>query len=231
MTPQLTTPRLPSTNSPGLKLLLICALALVMVLPSFFVSSLVDERAQRLAPQPTATQLQHLPGTAIPLVSTYRSVNRSLKYVLLFLGLVFGTYFGLEVTTGKQVHPAQYVLVGIAQLIFYLLLLSFAEKIGFDFAFLLAGSATIALLATNASWVFAARTYGRKALAAFLPLYTFIYLLLRLENDALLIGAIASFVTITAIMYLTRRIDWYNAAAQPLPVPPGSVPSSPPLAM
>ncbi len=221
----------PSTRSPGLKLLLICALAFVMVLPSFFVSGLVEDRAQRLASQPSVTEQQHLPGTAIPMVSTYRSVSRSLKYVLLFLGLVFGTYFGLEVTTGKQVHPAQYVLVGIAQLIFYLLLLSLAEKIGFDLAFLLAGSATVALLSTNASWVFGAPTYGRQALAAFLPLYTLIYLLLRLENDALLIGAIASFVTITAIMYLTRRIDWYHTAAQPLPVSSGSIPPYPPVSL
>ena len=66
----------------------------------------------------------------------YRSVTRSLKYVLLFLGLVFLTYFVFEATTGKRVHPAQYVLVGTAQIIFYLLLLSLSEKMGFDIAFL-----------------------------------------------------------------------------------------------
>ena len=60
------------------------------------------------------------------------------------------SYFVFEVTTGKRVHTAQYVLVGIAQIIFYLLLLSFAERIGFDWAFLIAGSATVSLLSTNA---------------------------------------------------------------------------------
>ena len=75
----------------------------------------------------------------------YQSVSRSLKYVLLFIGLLFLSYFVFEVTTGKRVHPAQYVLVGIAHMIFYLLLLSLAERIGFDWGFLVGGGATVAL--------------------------------------------------------------------------------------
>lgn len=146
-------------------------------------------------------------------MDSYRSVTRSLKYVLLFLGLVFLTYFVFEATTGKRVHPAQYVLVGTAQLIFYLLLLSLSEKIGFDSAFLLAGSATVALLATNAGWIFRSRLQGTRALTTFSLLYTLIYLLLRLEEDALLIGAIASFLAVAAVMFFTRRIDWYSFLA------------------
>jgi inner membrane protein involved in colicin E2 resistance len=61
------------------------------------------------------------------------------KSVLLFVGLVFLTYFVFEVTTRKRVHPAQHVLVGVAQMIFYLLLLSMSERIGFDWGFLTAG--------------------------------------------------------------------------------------------
>ena len=64
----------------------------------------------------------------IEVADPYQSVNRSLKYVLLFLGLVFLSYFIFEVTTGKRVHPAQYILVGIAQIIFYLLLLSLRKE-------------------------------------------------------------------------------------------------------
>lgn len=89
-------------------------------------------------------------GTSfVEVASPYQSVNRSLKYVPLFLGLVFLSYFIFEVTTGKRVHPAQYILVGVAQIIFYLLLLSFAERIGFDLGFLVAGIASVGLLATN----------------------------------------------------------------------------------
>jgi inner membrane protein len=147
----------------------------------------------------------------IEVADPYQSVTRSLKYLLLFLGLVFLSYFVFEVTTGKRIHPAQYVLVGIAQVIFYLLLLSFAERIGFDFGFLLAGGATVILLAANTGWIFASRLQGPRALGVFGLLYTLIYLLLRLEDDALLVGAIASFLAVAAVMYFTRRIDWYSS--------------------
>jgi inner membrane protein len=147
----------------------------------------------------------------IEVADPYQSVNRSLKYVTLFLGLIFLSYFVFEVTTGKRVHPAQYVLVGIAQIIFYLLLLSLAERIGFDFGFLFAGAATVVLLSANAGWVFSSRLQGVRALAIFTLLYALIYLLLRLEDNALLVGAIASFLALAAAMYLTRSIDWYSS--------------------
>ena len=149
----------------------------------------------------------------VELADPYQSVNRSLKYVLLFLGLLFLSYFIFEVTTGKRVHPAQYILVGIAQIIFYLLLLSFAERIGFDFGFLLAGSATVILLSANAGWIFESRIQGLRALLSFGLLYALIYILLRLEDNAILVGAIASFLAVAAAMYFTRGIDWYSQLA------------------
>ena len=217
-----------NSRSMGMKLILISVLALFMTIPSFFVSGLVDERSQ--GPANAVQQAkdhvggQQLLGSPIKLVDSYRSVTRSLKYVLLFLGLVFLTYFVFEATTGKRVHPAQYVLVGTAQLIFYLLLLSLAEKIGFDLAFLLAGGATVALLSTNAGWVFVSRSQGLRALVIFSLLYTLIYLLLTLQDDALLIGAISSFLAVATVMYFTRRLDWYSslsglATPEPPPAP------------
>jgi inner membrane protein len=147
----------------------------------------------------------------IELADPYQSVNRSLKYVLLFLGLVFLSYFIFEATTGKRVHPAQYILVGIVQIIFYLLLLSFTERIGFDYGFMLAGAATVILLSMNAGWIFSSRPQGVRALVVFTLLYTLIYLLLTLEDNALLVGAIASFLAVAAAMYFTRGIDWYSS--------------------
>lgn len=147
----------------------------------------------------------------IEVADPYQSVNRSLKYLPLFVGLVFLSYFIFEVTARKRVHPAQYVLVGLAQLIFYLLLLSMAERIGFDWGFLLAGSATVLLLSVNAKWIFRTLAQGLRALAVFSLLYVFIYLLLRLEDNALLVGAVASFLAMTAVMYFTRGIDWYSS--------------------
>ena len=159
-------------------------------------------------------------GTSfVEVADPYQSVSRSRKYVLLFVGLVFLSYFVFEVTTGKRVHPAQYCLVGLAQIIFYLLLLSLAERVGFDAAFGLAGAATVGLLSFNASWIFASRIYGVKALAVFTFLYTSIYMLLRLEDNALLVGAIASFFAIAVTMYLTRKIDWYGVVGIRRPEP------------
>jgi inner membrane protein len=147
----------------------------------------------------------------IEVADPYQSVNRSVKYALLFVGLLFLSYFVFEATSGKRVHPAQYILVGLAHMIFYLLLLSLAERIGFDWGFLAAGGATVLLLSANAKWIFASLAQGMRALFVFSLLYLFIYLLLRLEDNALLIGAVASFLAVAAVMYCTRNLDWYSA--------------------
>ncbi len=140
----------------------------------------------------------------------YQSVARSLKYALLFVGLVFLAYFLFETMTRRRVHPAQYVLIGLAQIIFYLLLLSIAEQVGFDWAFLAAAGATVTLISAYAGWVFESRRQGVIAFVAFTLLYALIYILMRLEDFALLVGAVASFAAITAVMYFTRKIDWYG---------------------
>ena len=155
----------------------------------------------------------------VELADPYQSVTRSLKYALLFIGLVFLSYFLFEVSTGKRIHPAQYILIGVAQLIFYLLLLSVAERVGFDFAFAISAVATVSLISSYAGWILDSRRYGVRALAAFSALYGFIYLLLRLEDQALLLGAIASFAAIAAAMYFTRHMDWYSSAGK-LPLRP-----------
>ena len=149
----------------------------------------------------------------VEVADPYQSVDRSLKYALLFLGMVFLSYFVFEATTRKSVHPAQYVLVGIAQLIFYLLLLSFAERIGFNYGFLIAGGATVSLLSVNAAWIFESRMQGVRAFAIFSLLYTMIYLLLTLEDNALLVGSVASFLVVAAAMYFTRTIDWWGSVS------------------
>jgi inner membrane protein len=153
----------------------------------------------------------------IEVADPYQSVNRSVKYAFLFVDLLFLAYFVFEVTAARRVHAAQYILVGVAHMIFYLLLLSFAERIGFDWAFLVAGGATVILLSANAKWIFASLAQGIRAFAVFSLLYFFIYLLLRLEDNALLVGAVASFLAVATVMYFTRRIDWYSSIARTNP--------------
>jgi inner membrane protein len=157
---------------------------------------------------------QASPGVSfVEPANPYQSVARSLKYALMFVGLVFLAYFIFETTQKRRVHPAQYVLIGLAQIVFYLLLLSIAERIGFDLAFLVAAGATVGLISAYAGWVFASRRQGAIALVAFSLLYGLIYVLMRLEDLALLVGALASFAAIAAVMYVTRRLDWYGAPA------------------
>jgi len=159
----------------------------------------------------SALDLSAMGISFVEVADPYQSVSRALKYALLFIGLLFLSYFVFEATAGKRVHPAQYVLVGVAHMIFYLLLLSLAERFGFDWGFLVAGGATVLLLSANAKWIFTSRVQGLRALFVFSLLYFFIYQLLRLEDNALLVGAVASFLTIAAVMYFTRNIDWYSS--------------------
>ncbi|HEV2619443.1 MAG TPA: inner membrane CreD family protein [Acidobacteriaceae bacterium] len=212
----------PSTNnlvsrSLGTKFFVVTLLAVIMSLSGFFVEGLTTERSDIhgvLASSSTENAPEQ-PKTVlgVRLADSYRSIHRSLHYITLFLGLVFLTYFLFEVLTGTRVHPAQYVLVGIAQTIFYLLLLSLAEHIGFDLSYLVAGASTVALFSVNTEWVFRSRKLGLRALAVFTTLYVFIYVLLRVEAYALLVGAIASFAAVAAAMYITRNVDWYENSA------------------
>jgi inner membrane protein len=159
-------------------------------------------------------QSQGLGVSFVQPADAYQSVGRALKYAILFVGLVFLAYFLFETQNGRRVHPAQYVLIGLAQMVFYLLLLSLGEQIGFDWAFLAAAGATVSLISLYAAWVFESRRQGVVAFGAFSLLYGLIYVLLRLEDFALIVGSLASFAAIAAVMYFTRGIDWYGQTAK-----------------
>jgi inner membrane protein len=140
----------------------------------------------------------------------YVGVQRALRYCLLFIGTVFLAYFLFEATGGGRAHPAQYLLVGLAQCVFYLLLLAFAEKWGFDLAFLIAAVPTVALSSWYAAGVFKSTAKGVQALVAFSGVYGLMYVLMTLEDQALLAGALTAFAAIAAVMWLTRRVNWYG---------------------
>lgn len=144
-------------------------------------------------------------------VNPYQNVTRALKYAVLFIGLVFLAYFLFEVIVGVRVHAAQYVLIGLAQCIFYLLLLAFAEHVGFTMAFMIAAFATILATAGYAGAVFGARKYSVRAAAVFASVYGLLYVLMRMQDFALMVGALTAFVAIAGTMYLTRNINWYGA--------------------
>lgn len=146
-------------------------------------------------------------------VNPYQNVNRALKYAVLFIGMVFLAYFLFETLVGVKVHAAQYVLVGLAQSVFYLLLLAFAEHIGFTLAFLLSAGATVFITSAYAGVVFG-KSYTLKAGAVFMSTYGLLYVLMRIEDFALMVGALASFVAIAATMHLTRNVNWYGSVQE-----------------
>jgi inner membrane protein len=147
----------------------------------------------------------------------YNSVMRALKYAVMFVGLVFLTFFVFEALSGQRLHPAQYILIGLAQMVFYLLLLSLSEWIGFDFAFAAAATATVGLIGLYAGWAFRSTAYQLQALGIFTAVYGLIYLLMRLEDFALLAGSLAAFIGLALAMWLTRRLDWYGGRVDDKP--------------
>ena len=145
--------------------------------------------------------------------SPYKAVNRALKYALMFIGVVLLTFFLIEAIIGIRAHPAQYILLGGAQVVFYLMTLALAEQIGFDAAFFFTAIATVTLSGFYAASVFGKRQYGFVAFGAFSSAYGLIYLLMKSEDYALLIGSTTAFAAIALTMYITRNLDWYGVAA------------------
>jgi inner membrane protein len=145
----------------------------------------------------------------IATVDHYRMAGRSVKYAGLFLLLTFATVWLVEVLCAMQVHPIQYLLLGGALCVFYLLELSLSEHLGFGRAYLLATLAVVAQVGGYTAAVL--RSRGRAAIVAGMvaALYGYLYVLLNNEDYALLIGSLGVFAILAAIMYLTRRVDWY----------------------
>jgi inner membrane protein len=140
----------------------------------------------------------------------YQQSDRAVKYAVLFVVLTFMVFFLWEVFSATLLHPMQYAFVGFAMCVFYLLLVSIAEHLGFDAAYLIASSVTTALIAGYARAVLRGAAQALSVLAALSVLYGFLYLLLRLEDYALLAGSVGLFLVLALVMFITRRMNWYE---------------------
>ena len=145
----------------------------------------------------------------LSILDAYRYVERSIKYGVLFLVLVFTTFFLFEVTARQRIHPFQYLMVGAALSLFYLLLLSISEFIGFSWAYLTAGVASTLLITWYCRFFLGGGVRTLMIGAGLTGVYTFLYITLRQQDYALLMGAIALFVVLAIVMYVTRKVDWY----------------------
>ena len=145
-------------------------------------------------------------------VNPYVLSDRAIKYGLLFVVLTFAAV-GLAETLGRdrlrRVHPVQYALVGLVLCLFFLLLLSLSEHIAFGWAYALACAACVPLLGVYAGHAFGRARDGWTFGGAMALLYAMLYVLLQREQTALLIGSLGLFAAVAAVMWLTRRVDWY----------------------
>lgn len=154
--------------------------------------------------------------TMIQPADGYAKTDRCIKYAILFIGLTFSLFFIIELMQKKPLHPVQYLLVGLALVVFYTLLLSFSEFISFDASYIIAAVAIILLITFYAYAHFkSAKTAGVFG-GALVLLYGFTFVLIRLEDTALLIGSIGLFLILALAMYASRKINWYGEEALPL---------------
>ncbi|MEP6604311.1 MAG: cell envelope integrity protein CreD [Spartobacteria bacterium] len=145
----------------------------------------------------------------LSVLDAYRYIERSIKYGVLFLVLVFTTFFLFEVTARQKIHPFQYLMVGAALCLFYLLLLSVSEFIGFGWAYLIAAVASTILITWYCRFFLGGGVRTLMIGAGLAGVYTFLYITLRQQDYALLMGAIALFIVLAIVMYVTRKVDWY----------------------
>jgi inner membrane protein len=150
--------------------------------------------------------------TLVQPADQYAKTMRCVKYAILFIALTFAFFFIIELMQKKAVHPVQYVLVGLALVIFFILLLSISEFLLFNIAYLIAAIATVLLITIYIHSHFKKATTSLLFMSVLSSLYGFIFVLISLEDTALLVGSIGLFIILAVIMYASRKINWYGEA-------------------
>ena len=143
-------------------------------------------------------------------VLQYQQTTRSVKYAYLFILMTFAIVFFLEYRHLTPIHPVQYLLIGIALLLFYTLLLSFSEHIPFLWSYLIAMLMTIVLITGYLAGILKVRKTPIITGLFLLSLYVFMYVLLQMETYTLLVGSIGIFVILAVLMYASQKVKWYK---------------------
>jgi inner membrane protein len=154
--------------------------------------------------------------TMIEPADQYAKTNRSIKYAILIIGLTFSLFFIIELMQRKPIHPVQYVLIGLALVIFYSLLLAISEFLEFDYAYLIAAVGTVLLIGLYAKAHFRSWRSAGIFTAVLTLLYGFIFVLIRLEDTALLVGSIGLFIILALTMYASKKVNWYGNTEVPV---------------
>jgi inner membrane protein len=186
---------------------------------SFFATNLEESLArcpaEAVSDAPDCAEFsgRHFGVSFIDPVDQYLKSERAVKYGFLFIALTFGGFFLLEVLRRFTVHPVQYALVGFALALFFLLLLSFSEHIGFAAAYAVSALACVGLITFYVTHVLDSRAGGAGFGGALAALYALLYGILSSEDYALLTGSLLVFGLLAMVMVLTRRVNWSGVGA------------------
>ena len=175
----------------------------------WMVSSLASDAQQRVRLGEASTSVQAVDVALVDPVDVYTQADRASKYGVLFILLTFIGFLLFELIRRLRIHPLQYLMVGLALAIFFLLLISLSEHIAFWQAYLVSAAACIGLQAVYLSSVLGHWTRGLGFAAMLTVLYGALYGLLISENNALLMGSLLLFGILAVTMWVTRRVDWY----------------------
>lgn len=143
----------------------------------------------------------------------YQKTIRSLKYKLLFIFIPFFALFLCEVLVKKRIHPVQYAFIGLANAIFYLLLLSISEHLNFNLSYFFSALLVTVMASLYSGYIMKSIKLGLAMSVVQVLVYTFLFGILQLTDYALLMGVIGLFIALAAAMYFTRNIDWYGENA------------------
>lgn len=144
-------------------------------------------------------------------VDEYQKSERSAKYGFLVIGLTFLIFFLIQTMSKISIHPFQYLMIGIALTMFYTLLISISEHSSFFKAYIIAGTAVVALITLYSKSILNGWKFPAFIGASLIALYTFIFVIIQLESYALLVGSIGLFIILASVMYASRKIDWQNS--------------------
>ncbi len=145
----------------------------------------------------------------------YQKSMRLAKYAILFLVFTFAAFFFSEITGKRKIHPLQYILVGLAILIFYTLVLSLSEYVHFNLAYIVSAASVIFIITGYARAILSHSRFAWWIAGILALLYGYLFIVLQLEDYALIMGSVGLFVILAVVMFLTRKINWYEIETAP----------------
>ncbi len=151
-------------------------------------------------------------------IDHYQKNMRSAKYAIMFIALTFLVFFIVELRSHKPIHPVQYLMVNFALVLFYSLLLAFSEHIGFNLSYIVSAVAIVSLITAYSYSIFKNKKQTISMGIFLLVLYGFLYVVIQLEDMALLLGSVGLFIALAIVMYASRKVKWYKEENNSKPI-------------